>query len=119
MRPDRERRRTEELERQAIEKAKEERMIEDIFGKAYTSSLGKTMKYVLHIGETNTGKTHQALQKMKEAESGLYFAPLRLLALEVFDKLNAEGVPCTLKTGEEEKPVTGCKTYFIYGGNVS
>ncbi len=106
---DRERRRTEELERQAIEKAKEERMIEDIFGKAYTSSLGKTMKYVLHIGETNTGKTHQALQKMKEAESGLYLAPLRLLALEVFDKLNSEGVPCTLKTGEEEKPVQGAK----------
>ena len=94
-------------------------MIEDIFGQAYTPSLGKTMKYVLHIGETNTGKTHQALQKMKEAESGLYLAPLRLLALEVFDKLNAEGVPCSLKTGEEEKPVHGCKTYFIYGGNVS
>ena len=39
---DRERRKTEELEQQAIEKAEEERMIEDIFGKAYTSSLGKT-----------------------------------------------------------------------------
>ena len=46
---------------------------------------------------------------MKEAESGLYLAPLRLLALEVFDKLNSEGVPCTLKTGEEEKPVQGAK----------
>ena len=38
---------------------------------------------------------------MKVAESGLYLAPLRLLALEVFDKLNIEGVPCSLKTGEE------------------
>ncbi len=46
---------------------------------------------------------------MKEAESGLYLAPLRLLALEVFDKLNADGVPCSLKTGEEEKAVVGAK----------
>ena len=40
---------------------------------------------------------------MKEAQNGLYLAPLRLLALEVYDKLNSEGTPCSLKTGEEEK----------------
>lgn len=104
---DRERKKAEVLEELARQKAEEERMFEDIFGHAYTPSLGKSMKYVLHIGETNTGKTHQALKKMKAAESGLYLAPLRLLALEVYDKLNAEGVPCSLKTGEEEKPVVG------------
>ena len=106
---DRERKKAEALEEQVRKQAEEDRMFEDIFGHAYTPSLGKSMKYVLHIGETNTGKTHQALQKMKVAESGLYLAPLRLLALEVFDKLNAEGVPCTLKTGEEEKPVIGAQ----------
>ncbi|MGG5252406.1 helicase-related protein, partial [Neobacillus sp. SM06] len=62
--------------------------------------------YVLHIGETNTGKTHHALERMKAAKSGVYLAPLRLLALEVFDKLNAEGIACSLKTGEEEKFVS-------------
>ncbi|MFI8495434.1 helicase-related protein [Peribacillus butanolivorans] len=107
----RERRKAEALAEQARRQAEEERIIEDIFGKAYTPSLGKRVRYVLHIGETNTGKTHQALKKMKAAESGLYLAPLRLLALEVFDKLNAEGVPCSLKTGEEEKSVEGAKHF--------
>ncbi|MDM5212611.1 helicase-related protein [Peribacillus sp. NJ4] len=103
----RERRKAEVLAEEAKKRAEEQRMIDDIIGKAYTPSLGKKVRYVLHIGETNTGKTHKALQKMKEAESGLYLAPLRLLALEVFDKLNADGVPCSLKTGEEEKAVAG------------
>ncbi|KRF67808.1 RNA helicase [Bacillus sp. Soil768D1] len=107
----REKRKAEVLAEQARRQAEEERIIEDIFGKAYTPSLGKRVRYVLHIGETNTGKTHQALKKMKAAESGLYLAPLRLLALEVFDKLNAEGVPCSLKTGEEEKSVEGAKHF--------
>jgi ATP-dependent RNA helicase SUPV3L1/SUV3 len=91
-----------ELQRKQQE---EERMMNDIFGREYSVSLGGTTKYVLHIGETNTGKTHHALESMKKAESGLYLAPLRLLALEVYDRLNNEGVPCNLKTGEEEKTV--------------
>ncbi|WP_160726156.1 DEAD/DEAH box helicase [Bacillus sp. USDA818B3_A] len=94
----------EEEERQRKKEA-EERMMRDIFGEEYDPSLRRNVRYVLHIGETNTGKTHHALEKMKEAASGLYLAPLRLLALEVFDKLNAEGIPCSLKTGEEEKVV--------------
>ncbi|MGM0844867.1 MAG: DEAD/DEAH box helicase [Bacillota bacterium] len=87
----------------------EERMMTDIFGREYSVSLGGHTRYVLHIGETNTGKTHHALQSMKQAESGLYLAPLRLLALEVYDRLNKEGVPCGLKTGEEEKSAQGAR----------
>jgi len=86
-------------------KEEEERMMKEIFGTEYDPSLRGNIRYVLHIGETNTGKTHHALERMKRAASGLYLAPLRLLALEVFDKLNAEGTPCSLKTGEEEKLV--------------
>jgi ATP-dependent RNA helicase SUPV3L1/SUV3 len=91
----------------ALERKKEEeaRMLEDIFAQEYRPSAGSNIHYVLHIGETNTGKTHHALKKMGEAKSGLYLAPLRLLALEVYDKLNQEGIPCTLKTGEEEKVI--------------
>ena len=63
----------------------------------------------LHIGAPNSGKTHDALQALKEAESGWYLAPLRLLAYEIFDRLNAEGVPCNLLTGEESIPVEGAK----------
>lgn len=104
---ERDRKIAEELAERARQKAEEERIMDEIFGKAYTPTLGRSMKYVLHIGETNSGKTYQALEKMKEAASGWYLAPLRLLALEVYEKLNADGVLCTLKTGEEEKLTEG------------
>lgn len=101
---ERERRRKEELAELKRRQEAEARMMEDIFGQEYNPGLGsRQIHYVLHIGDTNTGKTHQALERMKSANSGLYLAPLRLLALEVYDKLNADGVACSLKTGEEEK----------------
>ncbi|WP_316569994.1 helicase-related protein [Neobacillus sp. YIM B06451] len=87
--------------------AEEQRMIDEVFGSEYRPSTERNVKYVLHIGETNTGKTHHALEALKSAESGIYLAPLRLLALEVYDRLNADGVPCSLKTGEEEKEEPG------------
>ncbi len=58
--------------------------------------------FVLHIGPTNSGKTYNALQALKEAQNGIYLAPLRLLAYEIFDQLNKEGVLCDMLTGEEE-----------------
>ena len=58
--------------------------------------------FYLHVGETNTGKTHASIQRLMEAESGVYLAPLRLLALEIQDKLNSENIRCSLLTGEEE-----------------
>lgn len=103
----REKKQKEEQEEVRRRKEAEGRMMRDIFGAEYDSSLHRHVRYVLHIGDTNTGKTHHALEKMKAATSGLYLAPLRLLALEVFDKLNAEGTLCSLKTGEEEKMVAG------------
>lgn len=50
-----------------------------------------------------------SLKRLMEANSGLYLAPLRLLALEVYEKLNHDGVPCTLKTGKEEKNTPGAR----------
>lgn len=64
-------------------------------------------KFFLHLGETNTGKTYNALQRLKESDSGVYLSPLRILALENFERLNDEGYPCSLLTGEEEIPVEG------------
>lgn len=63
----------------------------------------------LHLGETNTGKTFRAIQQLKQAQTGVYLAPLRILALEIFEKLNADGVPCSLITGEEEILVEGAQ----------
>ena len=93
-----------EIEAERKRKEEEEaRILKDIFELEYNPPQGRNVRYILHIGETNTGKTYNALQKMKRATSGMYLAPLRLLALEVFDLLNYEGTPCSLKTGEEEK----------------
>ena len=63
----------------------------------------------IHIGEPNSGKTHDALEALKAAGSGWYLAPLRLLAYEVFDRLNDQGVACSLLTGEEYIPVEGAR----------
>ncbi|XQY93732.1 DEAD/DEAH box helicase [Metabacillus sp. HB246100] len=105
----RERRATEELEALKRRKEEEARMIEDIFGREYSPSKARSIQYILHVGETNTGKTFQAIEKMKQANSGIYLAPLRLLALEIYERLNEEGIPCSLKTGEEEKIVEGAQ----------
>ncbi|KOP82534.1 DEAD/DEAH box helicase [Cytobacillus solani] len=106
---DRERKWKEEQEEMERKKEEEERILDEIFGQEYHPAVERNIRYTLHIGETNTGKTHHALENMKAADSGMYLAPLRLLALEVYDKLNGEGTPCSLKTGEEEKLVSGAK----------
>ena len=41
----------------------------------------------------------RAVQAMNAAESGLYVGPLRLLAMEVYDETNLQGVYCDLITG--------------------
>eukprot|EP00698_Gefionella_okellyi_P019459 TRINITY_DN5966_c0_g1_i1.p1 TRINITY_DN5966_c0_g1~~TRINITY_DN5966_c0_g1_i1.p1 ORF type:complete len:432 (+),score=46.89 TRINITY_DN5966_c0_g1_i1:64-1359(+) len=66
-------------------------------------------RVIYHMGPTNSGKTFQALQRLKTAETGVYCGPLRLLALEVYDKLNGEGVGCHLRTGEERRERPGAK----------
>lgn len=55
----------------------------------------------LLTGPTNSGKTHDAMLALAAAPSGIYLAPLRLLALENYERLRAQGVPVSLMTGEE------------------
>ncbi|WP_160666107.1 helicase-related protein [Colidextribacter sp. OB.20] len=59
-------------------------------------------KFILHLGGTNTGKTYAGFQRLKRARTGVYLAPLRLLALEAQETLLSAGVDCSLSTGEEE-----------------
>ncbi|MDZ4672193.1 MAG: helicase-related protein [Phototrophicales bacterium] len=61
----------------------------------------------LHIGPPNSGKTHNALKALAEAGTGWYLAPLRLLAFEIFDRLNNQGIFCNLLTGEEHIEIPG------------
>lgn len=59
-------------------------------------------KLILHIGPTNSGKTYQAMQKLQNADTGYYLAPLRLLALEGYETLRENGIAASLITGEEQ-----------------
>lgn len=57
--------------------------------------------FILHIGPTNSGKTFQALERLRQAKNGTYLGPLRLLALEVYEQMHGAGVPCIMRTGQE------------------
>ena len=67
----------------------------------FPSARGMRRQLHLHIGPTNSGKTYQALKRLEQAESGIYASPLRLLAREVYGRLNAQGKKCNLITGDE------------------
>jgi ATP-dependent RNA helicase SUPV3L1/SUV3 len=60
-------------------------------------------RVIAHLGPTNSGKTHDALQFLVESGRGVYAAPLRMLAQEAHRRLSAEHGDelVGLVTGEE------------------
>lgn len=72
-------------------------------GEFWTHSHSRQLKrkIVYHMGPTNSGKTYHSIQELCKVESGCYLAPLRLLAAELYDRMNAMGAVTTLLTGEE------------------
>ena len=62
-------------------------------------------RIVAHVGPPNSGKTHNAIQSLAASPSGIYAAPLRLLAQEVHQRLTATGLPTNLLTGQEHTEV--------------
>lgn len=70
---------------------------------------------VAHLGPTNSGKTHSALDLLARAGAGVYAAPLRMLAQEGAEKLaRLTHTPVGLITGEERinerAPIIACTT---------
>ncbi|MFO0589975.1 MAG: helicase-related protein [Polyangiaceae bacterium] len=57
------------------------------------------------LGPTNTGKTHRAVERMLEHDTGMIGLPLRLLAREVYDKVTTRigESRVALVTGEEKR----------------
>src|SRR4051812_32526687 len=57
------------------------------------------------LGPTNTGKTHRAIERMLEFDTGMMGLPLRLLAREVYDRVSARlgEQAVALVTGEEKR----------------
>ena len=92
-------------------------------------------KVHMHVGPTNSGKTHNALRALAASKRGVYASPLRLLAYEVFDRLNKGHIvpldadpstprelckrQCDLLTGEEvrnsglDSPLLSCTVEMI------
>ena len=65
-------------------------------------------RFIALLGPTNSGKTHQAMETLVHAKSGVYLAPLRLLALENYERMAAarphgKELKVSLVTGEERR----------------
>lgn len=73
----------------------------------YPLATAMRRKIIYHEGPTNSGKTHEALERLKCAgdDGGLYCGPLRLLALEIYERMNMDGLYTSLVTGQEKKLV--------------
>lgn len=67
----------------------------------FTHARSLERRLELFVGPTNSGKTYHALNALAEGESGVYLAPLRLLALEGQEELEKRGRPTSFLTGEE------------------
>lgn len=66
------------------------------------------------LGPTNTGKTHRAIERMLEFDTGMMGLPLRLLAREVYDRVTARlGEQAVALITGEEKRVPPAARYFI------
>lgn len=68
-----------------------------------------TRRFILHVGPTNSGKTHDSLRALMTRGSGVYLAPLRLLAMEVGEQLRSAGFACDVITGEERSIEQGAR----------
>ena len=73
-----------------------------------------SQKILALLGPTNTGKTHYAIEKMLEFNSGIFGLPLRLLAREVYDKcVHKIGIEKVALITGEEKIIPSSADYFI------
>ena len=71
-------------------------------------------KIIALLGPTNTGKTHEAIEKMLEFDSGIFGLPLRLLAREVYEKcVKKIGLNKVALITGEEKIIPNSADFFI------
>ena len=74
----------------------------------------ESQKIIALLGPTNTGKTHVAIERMLEFDSGIFGLPLRLLAREVYDKcIDKIGLEKVALITGEEKIIPASADYFI------
>lgn len=76
---------------------------------SFTEARSIRRRIVALLGPTNSGKSHAAFDLLAAAGSGMYLAPLRLLAWEGTERLAERGIAANLKTGEERRLVAGAR----------
>lgn len=74
-----------------------------LYPESFRLATGMKRRFVALLGPTNSGKTHAAMEHLAQAKSGAYLAPLRLLALENYERLRNQGLAVSLITGEQKK----------------
>ena len=82
-------------------------MIPENLAELFPYARASKRQFILHIGDTNSGKTYEAVEDFLQATNGVYLSPLRLLAMEIQEKSNKRDVPCSLLTGEEDDFIPG------------
>jgi ATP-dependent RNA helicase SUPV3L1/SUV3 len=71
----------------------------------YPKARSMRRKVIMHVGPTNSGKTHTALRALAAAKTGVYAGPLRLLAHEIWDRLNkGQIVPLGMDPDADSEP---------------
>ena len=74
-----------------------------LYPESFTVAQSLHRHFIAILGPTNSGKTHVAMEHLARAKSGVYLAPLRLLALENYNRLHSAGLAVSLVTGEQRK----------------
>jgi ATP-dependent RNA helicase SUPV3L1/SUV3 len=90
-----------------------------LYGGRYRTLSGMVMlrsapRLVAVLGPTNTGKTHLAIERMLDHQSGMIGFPLRLLARENYDRVvRARGARAVALITGEEKILPPNPSYFV------
>ncbi|MGL6070184.1 helicase-related protein [Craterilacuibacter sp.] len=74
-----------------------------LYPESFTLAQSMARHFIAVLGPTNSGKTHGAMEHLAKCKSGAYLAPLRLLAIENYQRLLDAGVAVSLITGEQRK----------------
>ncbi|KAK7035948.1 ATP-dependent RNA helicase [Favolaschia claudopus] len=70
-------------------------------GEEYPMARKMQRKIIMHVGPTNSGKTYHALRALAATGIGVYAGPLRLLAYEIWERLNLGQIPPLGATAEQ------------------
>ena len=93
------------LDREAQERERVRALVEErgliAYRDYFPTARALNRELVMYAGPTNSGKTWRALNDLAAGDSGIYLAPLRLLALEGQEEMQKRGQLASFITGEE------------------